>query len=265
MKKRLNILFAVVLALFAFGGQSILAASNIADDDHKVNITTLEANSDSESIAGSFMDKTATLSIDGDNATITLGVAKGGEGEGEFGDFDFSIEWVTVEGKSHASESDGDDVTYYTFPLDEVKEILNAKMEYKVPGFPGMEDGHEVGFRIQLDNLDDLPKADEGNGDEENDNGSDEDNGDDENGNGSDDDNGNDDDGNGNGANEDNGDDDNNGNGEENDQGKGVNDDQNNKEDNPKTGDTSNILLYVVLMIGAAGLIAYQLRRKRLV
>src|SRR5690625_6471722 len=101
MKKRFLALLALVLALFTVPVSSVFAASDIADGDHSVSITALEANSDKESIAGGFINDIATLSVEGDSVTLTLGVAKGGEGEGDYGDFDFSINWVTVEGNSH--------------------------------------------------------------------------------------------------------------------------------------------------------------------
>lgn len=244
MRKSLNLLFAVVLALFAFGGHSVFATSGIADGSHSVKIKTLEAHNDDESIAGSFMSDTATLSVNGDEITITIGVAKSGEGDGQFGDFDYSIEWVKIEGNEHSSESDGDKVTYYTFPLNDVKEILDAEMKYKVPGFPGLEDGHEVDFRIQLLGLDELPKA-EGDSDDTKAGGEEEDNGEEPAGGD-----------NGSEATEH----------EDSSEGAAEEDDDSQpdiekKEDedqvveNPKTGDTNNILLYMTFVI-AAGLVA---------
>src|SRR5699024_6653896 len=181
MKKSLNILFALMLTLFTFGGQAVFAdAANIEDGEHEINIEAIEANEDKVSVADSFLSDTATLSVQDGDIQFTLAVAKGGEGEGEFGDFDFDIEWVTVEGSEHISEEDGGDVTYYTFPLDNVKEVLNAGMEYVVEDFPGLEDGHEVDFRIQLNNLNDLPTVDNEEDSRESDDESDKENGDSE-------------------------------------------------------------------------------------
>src|SRR5690625_1778930 len=138
------------------------------------------------------------------------------------------------------------------FPLDEVKEILNASMEYAVPGFPGMEDGHEVDFRIQLHGLDELPEAKVEDETEDNDdNGNDNGNGDGEGTN--DDQNG---DTNGDTEDETNGDTNDNDNGEP-----VAGDDQ---EDNPQTGNSSNMGLYISLLVAAvavAGIVVFARKR----
>jgi|SRR5690625_602497 len=249
MKKRFLALLALVLALFTVPVSSVFAASDIADGDYSVSITALEANSDKESVAGGFINDTATLSVEGDSVTLTLGVAKGGEGDGDYGDFDFSINWVTVEGNSHISKEDVGTEINYTFPLDEVKEILNAQMEYVVPGFPSLEDGHEVEFRIQLTNLADLPEA--GEQDENGDNGNNEDEGTNDNEDGE-------------GKEEDNGDanDETNGDTNDNDNGEPVAGDE--TEDNPQTGNSSNMGLYISLLVAAvavAGIVVFARKR----
>jgi len=162
MKRSLTVLLTIVISLFTIPISTAFAEEGegyeLENGDYEVYIKTLEANSDKESIAGGFMSDTAILSVQGDDSRLTLGVVKPGEGDGGFGSFDFSIEWVKVAGKEHIDEEDGDEFTYYTFSLESIEEVLNAKMEYVVPGFPGLGDGHEVDFRIKLGDTSKLKK-----------------------------------------------------------------------------------------------------------
>lgn len=229
MKRSLKVLLALILALFTLPISTVFAAESYADGEYTIEIKALEANGDSESVAGGFLDNEATIAIDGDKATITIGVSKSGEGDGDFGGFDFSIEWVKIEGSEAIAEEEGSEYIYYTFPLNEIKEILNAGMEYVVPGFPGLEDGHEVDFRIQLIGLDNLPEAAE---DEDNEGTTEETEENDEITDPETEE----------GTNETETDE------SERDDGTAQGDDQ---EENPQTGEKSNIALYVTLLIAA--------------
>src|SRR5699024_11039951 len=201
-------------------------------------ISALEANADEESVAGGFIDSTANLSVKGENITLTLGIAKSGEGEGEFGDFDFDIEWVKVDGKEPIAEEDGGTVTYYTYELDSVETILPAQLRYVVPGFPGLEDGHEPEFRLQLNGLDDLPQKEEDEGEGSSGGESDDNDGNDQ---------------------QDNGD---NGNGTVEGNNNGSDDGTDKEVTNPKTGDSSNIGLYALLLISASIPLVIQFKKR---
>src|SRR5699024_10422742 len=145
-------------------------------------------------------------------------------------------------------------VTYYTYELDAVETILPAHLRYVVPGFPGLEDGHEPEHRLPLNGLDDLPQkeADEGEGSS---GGEREDNdGKDEPGNGA----------NGIGTVEDNNGLDNgdNGNGTVEGNNNGSDDGTDKEVTNPKTGASSNIGLYALLLISASIPLVIQFKKR---
>lgn len=257
MHKSLKIMLALVISLFTLPmmGSAVFADSyDIADGDYDINISALEANADEESVAGGFIDSTANLSVKGENITLTLGIAKSGEGEGELGDFDFDIEWVKVDGKEPIAEEDGGTVTYYTYELDSVETILPAQLRYVVPGFPGLEDGHEPEFRLQLNGLDDLPQKEEDEGEGSSGGESDDNDGNDQQDNGD----------NGNGTVEDNNGSDNgdNGNGTVEGNNNGSDDGTDKEVTNPKTGDSSNIGLYALLLISASIPLVIQFKKR---
>src|SRR5699024_1542779 len=167
MHKSLKIMLALVNILFTLSmmGSALFADSyDIADGDYDINISALEANADEESVAGGFIDSTANISVKGDNISLTLGIAKSGEGEGEIGDLDVDIEWVKVDGKEPIAEEDGGTVTYYTYELESVETILADQLRYVVPGFQRLEAGHEPELRLLLNGLDDLPQKEEDEG-----------------------------------------------------------------------------------------------------
>lgn len=243
MKKNFKLMISLVVAIFTlsmFGNTAFADAShdNIADGEYEIGIEALEKGKDKTSIADDFLHD-ATLTIEDGNPSLTIGVGAGG---GDFGDFDFTIEWVTVEGNEPVNASEQGDLTYYTFELDNLDTVVPAGMKYVVPGFPGLEDGHEVDFDIKISGLDDLPEKDEEKEDPEEDPNGDDEAEDPEGDEGNGTTNGEEEDGeeNANGAVEDNGD---------NDDGAATTDEE--EAVNPQTGDSSNILLYSLMMIGA--------------
>lgn len=255
MKKSISILFALIIAFFTLPFGSNLAFAdgdydNIKDGEYDLDITSLEKGTDEASVANDFVHN-AVLSIDGDNATLTIDVGADG---GAYEDFDFNIEWVKVDGNDPIATNEKGEFIAYTFNLKSVASKIGAEMKYVVPGFPALEDGHEVEFDMELSGLDDLPKVEpgdsEGNGEGTDDNGdeSNSDNDEDETTNGEvDEDNG----GDNNGAT----------NGEE---ASNVDDkDKDNDEEvtNPKTGDTSNIWLYALLLVAATIPLGFKLKK----
>lgn len=253
MKKNFKWLLSVLIAVFAVSmiGNTAFADGNydnIKDGEYKIDVRSLEKGTDKESVANDFVHD-PTLTIQDGNPTLTLGIGAGGGG---YEDFDFTIEWVTVEGKEPIGESDEGDFTHYTFQLDNLDTIVPAGMKYVVPDFPPLADGHEVGFDLELIGLDDLPEIEDEKEDPEDPEDPVEDpKGDKENGttNGAGEGTNGDENGTTNGAGEDNGD-----------NGNGTTDGD--KEENPQTGDNSNILLYSFLLIGALVPLAIKVTRR---
>ena len=166
MRKKNTILLSLVIAFFTllFGGITTLADEQMYDDiedgEYKIAVEALEGNSDDTSAANGFLMDKATLSINGDDITITFDYTK---------DFtmDYGINWTKLEDDDPIDVGGDDKLQYFTFQINEIKEIYKASMNYYVPGMPGdmgdEEKGHSVDYRIVLDE-DDLnglpPKSD---------------------------------------------------------------------------------------------------------
>src|SRR5699024_3083278 len=79
---------------------------------------------------------------------ITIGVPNGDMA---------TIDGIQIEDKEGKVE-EKDDITYYTFALDELKKELHSQVQYSVPAI-GLE--HDVPFRFILEGLDELPVKDD--------------------------------------------------------------------------------------------------------
>lgn len=146
-----------IFALSIMGNTAFAAGSydNIADGEYNIEVRSLEKGGTDVSGADNFIHN-PSLTIKDGNTTLTLEV---GAGDGPFAGFDFSIDWVTVDGKKPISEREDGNSTYFTFQLNEVKTNIPAGMQYVVPGvFP---DGHAVEFDLELTGLDALPVKDD--------------------------------------------------------------------------------------------------------
>jgi len=238
-------LLALVLALFTVPVSSVFADGyDIADGEYEIGVEALDEDTDEKSGADGFLLDKATLSITGNNIEIELGYTKDFEME-------YGINWTKLEGADPITEDENDKGFYYTFSVSDLKKEYKAGMNYYVPGMPGdmgdEDKGHSVTYRIVLDedDLSNLPEAtgaEEGNGD--NGEGTGEEN-DETNG-----------DGNSDTEDETNGDTNDNDNGEP-----VAGDDQ---EDNPQTGNSSNMGLYISLLVAAvavAGIVVFARKR----
>src|SRR5699024_8512206 len=65
----------------------------------------------------------------------------------------FTIYGMQIDGATVSEEEDNENV-YYTFKMDELSEILYAHTQYEVPAF---NLDHDVDFRFQIENMDDVP------------------------------------------------------------------------------------------------------------
>src|SRR5690625_2029700 len=169
MKKSFTILMALVITFFTvpFGGITALADGkvydDIADGEYKIGVKAVGENSDEESAANGFLIDVATLSVTGDDITLTFDYTKDFE-------MDYGISWTKLENEDPIATGEDDKASYFKFQINEIKEIYNAAMNYYVPGMPGdmgdKEKGHSVNYRIVL-NINDLNNLPENLEDEE--------------------------------------------------------------------------------------------------
>src|SRR5690625_2942150 len=135
MQRFFKVLLATILTIFSipFGGMTALAEENVYDDiedgEYEIGVSS------SSSAAGGFLLDEAILSIKGEDITLTLGYAVQG----------YELNWTKLEGKDPKNEKEEEGAKYYTFKIEEIKYKYDASMEYAVPDFPQMADGHEVG------------------------------------------------------------------------------------------------------------------------
>src|SRR5699024_5021808 len=92
-----------------------------------------------------YINEEASVSIDNDGKySLTITVPK---------DECFTIYGMQIDGATVSEEEDNENV-YYTFKMEELSEILYAHTQYEVPAF---NLDHDVDFRIQIENMDDVP------------------------------------------------------------------------------------------------------------
>src|SRR5690625_4164364 len=141
MRKYFQIFLVGILAIFAvsFGGMTAFAEEqvydDIADGEYEINASS------SSSAADGFLTGKAVLIVDGKE--LNLVVSYSAEG--------YKHKWTKLEGEKPVKEEEQDGIKYFTFEIDKVKSKYDKEMEYAVPGFPGLEDGHEVSYDLILD------------------------------------------------------------------------------------------------------------------
>lgn len=246
MKKSFNILTALIIAIFtvSFGGMTSLADGesyeNIKDGEYEIIAKALHADKDEKSGAAGFISEAAILSIKDGKAQLRITIPSNDMAE---------IEGLQIEGIEPTVE-ENDDVKHKTYTLRSLESELNAQVQYSVPSL-NME--HDVPFRFILEGLDDLPIVADESGDSDNDKSDETEDGesseqDDESEepeeSGQTDQNGDDEDG-------DNGQTIGNDNGESGTDGQTSESGSGGQVENPQTGDQTNIMLYVMLLIGS--------------
>src|SRR5699024_10196296 len=103
------------------------------------------ADSDGPSSAAGFISEDAQIIIKDRNVKLKIGVPEN----------DMStIEGIQAESKKGKTQTK-DNVKYYTFNLNELKEELSAQVQYAVPQF---NIDHDVPFRFILEGLDEIPE-----------------------------------------------------------------------------------------------------------
>lgn len=128
------------------GDPSAYAAESyddLADGEYTFDTQTLTANTEEQSAAQTFLGKTVTLTIQDDQAFFTVEVPENPMA---------SIDWMTIQG-AEPVKKDGDK---WTYQLNAIEDILQAEIEYQVPA---MNLEHVVSFRFVLEGLEELPKA----------------------------------------------------------------------------------------------------------
>src|SRR5690625_4546652 len=237
MKRRMLALLALVLALFTVPVSSVFAASGIADGEYEIDIKLLKDGTEEESAAANVMKEYAKLVVEDGKKFLTFYVPKEYEEMMEVSKFEVENVEPIIE--------EGEDDYLYTFQLESLGTKLSSVITYEVPAMGLVHEN--VKMDIALFGLDNLPKAenDENNENDENGNGEGEGKNDDENG-----------DTNVDTEDETNGDTNDNDNGEP-----VAGDDQ---EDNPQTGNSSNMGLYISLLVAAvaiAGIVVFARKR----
>src|SRR5690625_1456902 len=246
MPVSVNILFSIVAlipvaVLFISIGLmmgSVLSPKQM-NGEYEIDIKLLKDGTEEESAAANFMKEYAKLVVEDGKKFLTFYVPKEYEEMMEFSKFEVENVEPIIE--------EGEDDYLYTFQLESLGTKLSSVITYEVPAMGLVHEN--VKMDIALFGLDNLPKAEN---DENNEN--------DENGNGE---------GEGEGKNDDeNGDtnvdteDETNGDTNDNDNGEPVaGDDQ---EDNPQTGNSSNMGLYISLLVAAvaiAGIVVFARKR----
>lgn len=147
MRKLLIIVSALLLAfnLQLLGDPRAYAATmydDLADGTYTFDTKTLTANTDEQSAAQSFLGKSVTLTVQGEQALLTVEVPSNPMA---------NIDWMKIQG-AEPVKVEGDK---WTYQLQTIEEILQAEIEYQVPAL-NME--HVVSFRFVLEGLDQLPK-----------------------------------------------------------------------------------------------------------
>lgn len=133
MSKRLSMIVIglVTILLFAPIGT---AFANVADGTYDVPYEMKEANSDNTSIANGYFQSPATVTVNGDQATVQFTVT-GAD----------MVQSVGVSGSSISVIGEGDDTRTYEFntSVANLKEPITMDMHIIVPeGTPGMEAGY---------------------------------------------------------------------------------------------------------------------------
>ncbi|MEI3609826.1 NEAT domain-containing protein [Pseudogracilibacillus sp. SO10305] len=145
-----TIIFSIVLLLMSlFGQQPVLAETssynNIEPGSYDITAKALNADKDEASGAAGFIDENATLTITEDSFLFTITIPKNDMAE---------IAGLQVEG-AEPVEIDG---TEWTYQLNEIDDILNARTQYEVPK---LNMKHDVPFRFKLEGLTTLPTVEE--------------------------------------------------------------------------------------------------------
>src|SRR5699024_1803821 len=145
-----TIIFSIVLLLMSlFGQQPVLAETssynNIKPGSYDITAKALHADKDEASGAAGFIAENATLTITEDSFLFTITIPKNDMAE---------IAGLQVEG-AEPGEIDG---TEWTYQLNEIDDILNARTQYEVPK---LNMKHDVPFRFKLEGLTTLPTVEE--------------------------------------------------------------------------------------------------------
>src|SRR5699024_7713627 len=104
------------------------------DGEYDITAKALHADKDEASGAASFIDESAIILIDNGQIKLAISIPKNEMAE---------IKGLQIEGINPVKE-ETDDSVIYTYALNELKEILNAQVQYEVESM-GME--HDVPLR----------------------------------------------------------------------------------------------------------------------
>ena len=156
MKKIINVfaictllLSMIVVPQHVVQAESTYDISQLEDGEYDIQASALHATNDEESAAQGFLNKDAKITINGDRAELTITAPNNDM---------MNFGYLEIEG-DRAETIETEDTLSFTFELDELKEILQAKTSYEVPAIGLVHE--DVGLRFQLDGLDEIPEIEE--------------------------------------------------------------------------------------------------------
>src|SRR5699024_5390357 len=154
MKRKIQSKFALALAILftiftlPVNGLAASAEDNgyddIADGTYDITAKAMNADKDEASGAAGFINEDAQLIVKEGNVQLKIGVPENDMA---------TIDGIQIEDKEGKTEVKND-VKYYTFNLNKLKQELSSQIQYVVPSF-GID--HDVPFRFNLEGLEDLP------------------------------------------------------------------------------------------------------------
>src|SRR5690625_1417198 len=154
MRKSFIMCLALVLTCFTmpFGGITALADEKVFDDiedgEYDITAKALHADKDEASGAAGFIDEAAKILIENGQIKLAISIPNNEMAE---------IKGLQIEGIDPVKE-ETDDSVIYTYALNELKEILNAQVQYEVESM-GME--HDVPLRFKLEGINEIPEQDD--------------------------------------------------------------------------------------------------------
>src|SRR5699024_4754015 len=151
MAKRFFPIFSIMLLLISLAAPGIqpVAAEEkedkvYKDGEYDITAKALHADKDEASGAASFIDESAKILIDNGQIKLAISIPNNEMAE---------IKGLQIEGINPVKE-ETDDSVIYTYVLNNLKEILNAQVQYEVESL-GME--HDVPLRFKLEGINEIP------------------------------------------------------------------------------------------------------------
>src|SRR5699024_10458750 len=155
MAKRFFPIFSIMLLLISLvapGIQPVAAEEKedkvYEDGEYDITAKALHADKDEASGAAGFIDEAAKILIENGQIKLAISIPNNEMAE---------IKGLQIEGIDPVKE-ETDDSVIYTYALNELKEILNAQVQYEVESM-GME--HDVPLRFKLEGINEIPEQDD--------------------------------------------------------------------------------------------------------